>query len=263
MILSARQEKAVYSLSRWTDLPAGKWDWFKTQLKQGWMFAIDQRTSVPARWSLHPDETLGLAFWTKNPHNLVKDRALLRPYLTQIHVTVTGWEEVEKRAPRLVEAVELLKRSVGTFGPDVVTWRFSPIPAVPGVVGRFERIVREAAREGLSKVLVSFLQENDRVPELRSTDEQLEILRQLTFVGEACGVSVQLCNEYRALVEGVKGLSTGLCLSPAEFGLETSDGCGCAFTVDPFSINESCVYGCTFCYASDKLLSLKRRNTSL
>lgn len=250
-----------YSFSRWTDVPAGKWPWFKQQLAQGWMLAIDQRTSIPAKWSLAPEDTAGLLFWTKNPENLVIDAALLRPYKLKIHVTLTGWEEVEKRAPKLDEGLALLRRTVETFGPDTVVWRFSPIPAVEDVLRRFERIVTEASALGLTSVFVSFLQDNDRLPELRTAEDKLRILHALTDLGATQGVQVLLCNEYGPAADGLK---CGVCAPPQDFGLTIAgDGCGCSYVVDPFSINETCVYGCTFCYASDKLLSLKRRNTSL
>ena len=41
-----------------------------------------------------------------------------------------------------------------------------------------------------------------------------------------------------------------------------SEGCGCVLMADPFTINESCTFGCQYCYAADKSLAPKKRNTT-
>lgn len=255
-MLRGIDQNVPYSLSRWTDVPAGKWPWFRQQLAQGWMLAVDQRTSVPGKWSLAPNDTLGLLFWTKNPANLIADRALLAPYKLKIHVTLTGWEEVEKRAPKRAEGLSLLRATFDTFGPEAVVWRFSPIPLVDDVLARFEGLVREVKAP---RVFVSFLQENDRVPETRTAEEKTRLMRRLIEIGGEQGTQVLLCHEQRDVLD-----VTGICAPPSDFGIEVvADSCGCAYVVDPFSVNETCVYGCTFCYASEKALSPKRRNTTL
>src|SRR5580698_706440 len=101
---SGAQEGLPYSLSRWTDVPAAKWGWFRAALAKGEMVAFDQRTGVPSTWSLRVKDTLGLVFWTKDPTNLVEDRACLEGFRVQVHVTITGWHEVEKGAPDLESA---------------------------------------------------------------------------------------------------------------------------------------------------------------
>src|SRR4051812_35454062 len=105
-----------YSLSRWTDLPAAKWAWFREQLDAGSMVAMDPRTGLPDRWSLHPVDTLGLVFWTRNPRNLVRDADALSGHRKVVHFTLTGWHEVEPRAPGIEEGLDLLASAVETFG---------------------------------------------------------------------------------------------------------------------------------------------------
>ncbi len=121
--LSGKAENMPYSLSRWTDVPAAKWPWFEQQLNQQWMVALDPK-GIPSKWSLKPEDTLGLIWWTKDPTNLLANVDLLKPYRNKVHVTITGWEEVEKGAPTFLKARKLLKKTAEAFGPENVTWRF-------------------------------------------------------------------------------------------------------------------------------------------
>lgn len=278
---SGRQERLPYSLSRWTDLPAAKWDWFKAQLAAGEMMAFDPRTAVPGKWSLLPEHTLGLVFWTKNPENLILDHNLLVPYRKVIHMTLTGWEEVEKGAPDIQEGLALLKRAVTTFGPENVTWRFSPVPMVDDLLDRFEYMAHHARMAGVQTVYVAFLQENDLMPETRARRTRVELLKQMAL--KASGCRVLLCNEDKSLQgEDMKpnNLASGICESGRRFVADDprvhdalwlasgqtsappTEGCGCALAVDPFTINETCTMGCSYCYAADKSLASKKRNTT-
>ena len=246
-----------YSLSRWTDLPASKWSWFKGQVEQGWMMAIHPRTGVPTKWSLVPGDVHELQFWTKDPRNLLRDSDLLAPYKVKIHVTVNGWGEVERGAPSLFHGAQLLRATVWEFGVDQVSWRFSPIPVVADVVTRFSRILDAADSCGLKEVYVSFLQPNDRLGDPRTPGERLRLLEAL---GEASkGIRVRLCNEDPLLRgQSLPNVTSGVC-APGGVGQEP---CGCALAVDPFTINESCSFGCLYCYSANKQIARHRLNTT-
>lgn len=271
MIRSGKVEGFPYSLSRWTDVPAAKWAWFRANLERGFMLAFDPTTAVPSRWSLKPEDTLGLTFWTKDPTNLLVDKALLLPFLPRlkIHVTVTGWEEVEKGAPGLAEGADLLRETAETFGSENVYWRFSPVPLLPlpELTDRFERIARVASRAGLDRVYLAFLQNNDLMPETRDREGRLEVLSTLA---KKVGLRILLCNEDTTLhrVSDLPlNVGAGVCAPPEDFDLPgfkrpPCEGCGCALMVDPFTINESCTFGCTYCYAADKTMADKKRNTT-
>jgi len=264
MILRGIDENLPYSLSRWTDVPAGKWPWFLRQLKQGWMEAFDPK-GTPGTWSLLPEDTHELVFWTKNPANLIKDKELLRGYDVKIHVTATGWHEVERGTPSLEDASRLLGQTVEAFGPSKVTWRFSPIPNVPDVAERFAKAIAIAAPYSLTQVYVSFLQDNARLNENRTSQERLDILVSLGVIAQSYGIVLQLCQDDSALMpllaKGTPGLSLGICAPPKNAKQDTFS-CGCAKSVDPFSVNEACCYSCDYCYVSDLALSSKKTNTT-
>jgi Domain of unknown function (DUF1848) len=262
------EEAIPYSLSRWTDLPASKWAWFLTQLDQGWMHAFDPQTAVPRRWSLAPEDTLGMVFWTKDPSNLLVDKERLAGQKVTVHVTATGWREVERGAPRIESSIDLLARTAEAYGPKNVTWRFSPVPLVEDALERFTRLAEAASQAGITRVYLSFLQTNDRIPETRDRETKLALLA--SFAKAAPGLRVLLCNEDRTLhrIDGLpQNLSAGVCAPPEDYGrpganVPPSEGCGCVLMADPFTVNESCHLGCQYCYAADGTLAPKKRNTT-
>jgi len=263
-------ERIPYSLSRWTDVPAAKWPWFKAQIAAGQMIAIDPRNAVPYRWSLRPEDTLGLVFWTKDPQNLVFDAPWLKNYRYKVHVTATGWEEVEKGVGTIGQQQARLYAAITTLGPENVVWRFSPVPIVPDAVRRFAAFLGVASEAGLDRVYISFLQQNDLIPETRDETDRLNLLVQMAELAGKRNVRVLLCNEDRLLASHPElhpFLGSGICAPPEDFDLPDqkkapSEGCGCVLMADPFTINESCTFGCQYCYAADKTLLPKKLNTT-
>lgn len=270
-----REEGLIYSFSRWTDLPAAKWPWFQERLEEGWFVGINPRTALPGKWSLKPEDTLGLVFWTRDPTNLIRNAKLLQDYPLVIHMTVTGWHEVEKGAPDMTRALFLLEQAVEKFGPDKIVWRFSPVPLVDDAVERFQKMAAAAESLGLQEVYVAFLQENDYLPETRPMRVRRELLHHLAA---STKLRVRLCAEQTSTwinTQTPANLGIGVCedggrfvslggtqsrgFSPRELPIE---GCGCALAVDPFTINESCVFGCAYCYAADEKLTPHKRNTT-
>lgn len=265
-IYTGKAEGLLYSLSRWTDLPAAKWPWFRRQLDHGVMVGIDPRTAMPGFWSLRREDALGLVFWTKNPTNLIEDADLLNGFPLVIHVTLTGWTEVEHGAPNIKWGLRRMAETVEAFGADKVVWRFSPVPVVPDVIERFERISKEVQAMGIGQVYVAFLQDNDTVAESRSRQVRQDLLCRMADMG----LDILVCNEDRVLdgpgLSWPSNLRYGVCEDGSRFtgalGEIKSEGCGCALAVDPFTINESCSMGCEFCYAADLSLSKERRDTT-
>lgn len=262
---SGAAERIPYSLSRYTDLPASKWSWFEQCLASKVMVAFDPRTAAPGVWSLSPEDTLGLVFWTKNPANLILSQKRLEPYHVTVHMTATGWAEVEKGAPTLDQSGMLLIAAARAFQ---VYWRFSPVPSLPEpeLLERFRRLLRYAERAGLRQVFVSFLQPNDQVPEVRPPKARFDLLNRMAGEAAPFGVQVVLCKDDPTFADWRgQGFKTGACVQAVDFGGEGRvhlENCGCVLMVDPFTINESCTFGCAYCYAADKSLSPRKRNTT-
>ena len=259
--LSGRELNFPYSLSRWTDVPIDRWDFFKELLKRREMLGFHPEQMVPYRWSLRPDDTLGLIFWTKDPTNVMREGLQERGYKVKVHVTVTGWEEVEGKAPPLQRAATNLAMAYQLLGEGSVIWRFSPIPILDQaeVLRRFHLILARTSDYAVRRVYTSFLQPNDLIPENRSELDRLNLLTQMGEMAQQYGVRVLLCNEDK-LLKGYPDLhhnvGSGVCAPPEDFALPKrdkppSEGCGCVLMVDPFNINESCRVGCRYCYVAD------------
>jgi len=258
-------ETVPYSLSRYTDLPAAKWGWFESCLAAEQMIAFDSKTGAPSVWSLAPEETLALVFWTKNPSNLIASQLRLKNYNVVVHMTATGWREVEKGAPTIEEAGRLLVGAAEAFGN--VHWRFSPIPLLPRqmILERFKYLLEYAYRASRREVFVSFLQPNDLIPETRGSSERFDLLNRLAELAAPAGIQVMLCKDDRSFDDwqGAK-FFLAPCVPASDFSRQglAFEACECVAMVDPFTVNESCSYGCQYCYAGDKSLAAKKRNTS-
>lgn len=259
-------ERVPYSLSRYTDLPGStsKWRWFEECLSIQQMIAFDPKTGVPSVWSLAPSDTLSLVFWTKDPSNLIASQLRLQPYNVVIHMTATGWREVEKGVPTIDEAGRLLVEACRAF--SCVHWRFSPIPLLSDqmVIERFKQLLDHAVRAGRSEVFVSFLQPNDMIPETRPAAARFELLNRLAEIANPAGLQVLLCKDDRSL-DDWQGARYGLapCVPMSDFraGGLPLESCECVAMVDPFTVNESCQAACDYCYAGDKGLAVRKRNS--
>jgi hypothetical protein len=272
---SGKSENFAYSLSRWTDLVATKWDWFRERLAQGQMLGVDPRSGFPVLWSLRPEDTLGLIFWTRHTENLIRDAELLKEYKKVIHFTLNGWTEVEHKAPDIPTGLDLLKRTCETFGSENVIWRFSPVPVLEDavVLDRWSQVSEAVVAMGIKECYVSFLQANDNVQEPRSANDRAGLLHKMAYL--ASELRVNLCNEDNTLRTRttdhvlyespiVTNLGYGICEDSKRFAPDVrTEGCGCALSVDPFTINETCRFGCEYCYAADKTLAPKKKNTTV
>jgi hypothetical protein len=247
------------------------------------MVAFDPRTAIPGQWSLTPEDTLGLIFWTKDPTNIRKDLKLLQPRPMQVHVTITGWEEAEPGVPSWVKVAGETAMLADLIGRDRIEWRFSPIPLIAdrsvsrqldagsrltgtGLLDRFERIGR-ALSGYVSRVYLSFLQPNDRIPETRGAEEQVALLREMAVIAAGFGIQLRLCTDdkiLQGLTDLPSNLAPGICLEASLWGVPKAprEGCGCIRAVDPFTLNESCRLRCIYCYVGDVSLSVQKRDTT-
>lgn len=191
-----------------------------------------------------------MVFWTRDGQNLVRNAHLLEAYKKRFHFTLTGWHEVEKKAPDIKEGLRILADMVSAFGAENIVWRFSPIPTLIHVNDRFKEIADGVQKLGIKAVYLSFLQNNDLMQDPRGAFGRQFTLAQ--FAKAAPEMNLLLCNEDRADLPQKSNVRRGICEDGAWAGsAQRTEGCGCALAVDPFTVNESCVFGCQYCLDPD------------
>jgi hypothetical protein len=121
----------ILSASRRTDIPAFYGEWFRNRLRAGWCETRNPFSGQVYRVSLLPRDVLGWVFWSRNYEPFLGALRELHDSGQRFicHFTITNFPRVlEPRVPPLDAAVETARRLAAAFGPDVVQWRYDPIP---------------------------------------------------------------------------------------------------------------------------------------
>ena len=71
---------------------------------------------------------------------------------------------------------------------------------------------------------------------------------------------VLMCNEYPVSSKAERVLNAA-CVPPVS-SASPVEPCGCGVMPDPFTLNESCSYGCLYCYVGESTLRTKKHNTT-
>jgi len=268
------------SLSRWTDVAHWYMPWLQDMMTiKGIIPATDPKMLSLSFWKADPDNIHSLFFWTKYPPKLTSAlQTWLSPYRVFTAVTITGWEEVETRVPPLVEQLDAFKAHVHLVGPELVQWRYSPVPNDFGYLNeegqarreQFGTICQTMASIGMSTVDVSFLQPSphwDKGYEHSSTtnderEARKEAMLRLVGIASAHGIKVGVCADDLRLLNELGTEYAGdafetRCLDRGKlddvFGLATpqldENGCGCQLSLDPCQGKMfGCASGCKYCY---------------
>ncbi len=228
-----------------------------------------------------PERTHTLVIWTKDPGRLLTDRRVRKrisayPSLF-VHATITGMggSFLEPRVPPMARSLAALEDVVALVsGPLHVAVRFDPIVHFRFRDGtdycnlhHFEEVARCAARLGISRVIVSWMQLYRKVERrLASAGVEAKALdsagreaetEHLRRIATGLGLDLQGCC--------VVGWPRGACIDGARFqrihpaGERCSqaraqgqrDLCGCTRSID-VGWYGPCIHGCLYCYANPK-----------
>jgi len=264
----------IISASYRSDIPAFHGDWFRAALRVGQVTIANPYNRKPALIDLRPDSVDGYVFWTRNARpfapalNDVADQG--KPFV--VHYTILGYPpEIDARVIDARLAVEDARRIAERYGKRAVVWRYDPILLSPlteiawhranfarladalggvsdEVVVSFAQIYAKSARN-LSKAGIVW-----RAPDL---SEQIALLRELSEIAAARGFRLTLCSQPDlAEASGMPGAS---CIDAARLGdvagakiaapiKGNRPGCLCAASRD-IGAYDSCVHGCSYCYA--------------
>jgi hypothetical protein len=284
------QRSVIISASRRTDIPALYHQWFMNRIRDGFCLVPNpfNRRQI-SRVSLKVEDVDALVFWSKNPHPMLKhlDELDRLEYPYYFLFTLNDYpSELEPGLPDLKERIRTFKLLAQRVGPKRVIWRYDPI-VISSISSfafherRFERLSRSLSGY-TGRVIVSavsyYRKTERRLGELADQGitvhkhgvdhpEMLALLSSLSTLALASGMEMQSCAEQRDLRP--VGLSPASCIDGRliqELGgtasLTKDPGqrphCRCVPSRD-IGVNDTCVHGCRYCYATrDPVLACRR-----
>jgi len=274
----------IISASRRTDIPAFYSDWFINRVREGWCFVPNplnyhQLSFVP----LIPEEVAAIVFWSKNPAPLMKylDEIDERGYRYYFQFTLNDYpEEFEPGLPSINERIGTFKKLSDRLGNPRVIWRYDPIIISNFTPANFHTAkfaqIADSLKGYTNRVMVSFVdyyQKTElRLEKLRKfgfefennfeqTPEASILMRELGEIAKHSGIEIFTCAE--EVNFSSVGVTPGRCIDPDLIqqiwsikGNEKKDPtqrsvCLCAVSKD-IGINDTCLHGCTYCYATRK-----------
>jgi len=293
-MLRKKTNPLIISASRRTDIPAFYSEWFINRIRQGWCFVPNPFNSKQViRVSLRPDDVLAIVFWSKNPAPLIShlvelDELGLRYYF---QFTLNDYPpSLEPRVPSLAKRISTFLDLSEQLGPTRVVWRYDPIiisniTSVEYHRERFSYIAGElkAATRRVMVSIVDFYRKTDRRlsqlekeeglsfdRHLSSSAGMISLLNDLAATARENDMEIFTCAEEGDYTEA--GIPPGRCVDDRILYKEWSlnlkykkdpsqrDSCLCMISKD-IGINDTCMHGCLYCYATTNYSVAQRRFT--
>jgi hypothetical protein len=271
--------RRIITISRRTDIPAFYTPWLINRLRTGYCHTLNPYSQQVSRISLLPEDVISLGFYTRNPApllpylNELEERGY-RPFFNQ---TVLGSPPgFESHNPPLESAVKTFQRFSTRLGAWRVQWRYDPIifsSKTPADyhLERFAEIARQL--EGFTdhctfSVLDFYGKTRRNLAEVTRQhgiqfynppiEEQRHLIGQLVEIAARHGITMYACCEDSLHVDGVR---QNRCVDPELIArLSPHDSlpnprpsrsaCGCIASTD-IGIYDTCLFGCTYCYATN------------
>lgn len=231
--------------------------------------------------SLNPEEIEAIIFWSKNPAPMLPhldelDRMGFRYY----------WQfclndyprELEPNMPPVEDRIRTFLALSQRVGPLRVVWRYDPIIISNRTPAEFHRerftSVADRLRGATYRVMVSvvdfYQKTNRRLSKLEgrgfwfdqtaaSSEEMLDLLKDLAMAASEREIKMFTCAEERDL--SAIGIARGRCID--EDLINRIWSCNLRYRKDPaqrdlclcmvskdIGVNDSCVHGCPYCYAT-------------
>jgi hypothetical protein len=119
----------IISVSRRSDIPRFKFDWFLERIKEGFVDVANPFNAAQVkRVSLKPEDAEFLVFWTRDPKAFLTAPAMLEAYPSYVMTTLTGYPKIlEPNAPPLDEVINAMKALSNRYGKTRIIWRYDPI----------------------------------------------------------------------------------------------------------------------------------------
>ena len=232
-----------------------------------------------SRLSLSPDIVDCIVFWTKDAANIIPhlDELDNSGYKYYFQFTLTPYgQDIEPNLRPKSEIEDTFIKLSNRIGKNRVVWRYDPIILNDKLNIGYHKTHFYRLCEKLSTytdtVTMSFVDMYAKIktPLIRTlTDEETSELSE--FIGKTSkefGLHAVACCEEDELTK--YGIDRSSCIDKERIekicncSLNVKEdknqrsGCGCVESVDIGAYN-TCLNGCVYCYANDKLSSVKRR----
>lgn len=271
----------LVSVSRRTDVLAWYTPWFLNALERGYCRVFNPfNPKQTRRVALTPEAVAGFVFWTRWPAPLLpyldrlESRGTQRLYLISVLDLPAALEPHPVPLAQRLEAIQELSRREGR---ERIVWRYDPILLSDTLspdfhVDRFralcQRLASHVRRVVLSLVdpyrktvrRLSPLQAEFGTFRFPQPDhpQVLDLVQQLAQTARSQGVEPVACCEpaWEALgipaapcVDGEWFAEQGACLATDAPDSGQRESCRCSASID-IGVNDSCVAGCSYCYAT-------------
>ena len=281
----------IVSASRRTDIPAFYSEWILNRIRMGWCLVPNPfNMNQFSRVVLSPGEVDAFVFWSRNPRPLMRHLDELDDLGCRYYFlfTVIGYpRRIDMGAPPLSRSIATFQELSARVGPKRVIWRYDPIvlSALTGT-GFHERnfaLVAQELKGATSRCVISFVKlyrkarvrmeaaapgaaepvdfGSARIRGLLSTmagcaqDNRMEILSCSSEVDfSAFGVNPSKCID-ADLISKLFGAR----ISPPKDPYQRKE-CGCALSKD-IGVYDSCLFGCSYCYATSSLERARANNS--
>ncbi len=282
----------IISASRRTDIPAFYSEWFMNRVRAGWCWVPNPlNMKQVSHVSLQPKDVEAIIFWSKNPVPLMPhldelDNLGFRYYFQFSLNDYPG--TLEPGIPSLDARLSTFRNLSQHVGPLRVVWRYDPIiisniTPVEFHMERFSRIAEEL-RGTTQRVMVSivdfYMKTERRLSALEkekgfsfdrgasSSPATGNLLKAMADIARENSIEIFTCAEemnYSQL-----GIPPGRCIDDSLLARSSSlslrykkdpsqrEACLCMVSKD-IGINDTCMHGCPYCYATVNYAVAQRR----
>jgi len=255
-------------------MPSCYMEQFLGFIKKGFAEVTNPFSGRTSFVNLDPDNVHTIVLWSKNFRLFIKNARFFSRYNLYFLFTINDLPVFEPGIPSLDERLKQLEHLAGEFGPERIGWRFDPVIKTSKGwaqgLDSFERIAEKASREGVKRVIFSFLdmygkvRTRNRIHNLGiiepDNSEKLDFAFGLAEISAKTGLVPEACSEIEGIADGIKKASciNGNYLSelsgePVSLAKDSGQRkeCGCTKSCDIGSYSDMpCGNGCFYCYAN-------------
>lgn len=270
----------IINVGQRTDIPAFFSEWFYNRIKEGYVQVRNPYyPSQVMQYQLHPRVVDCLSFCTKNPKPMLARLDEISQYRQLWSVTITPYgKEIEPLVPEYHEVIKSFQELSNKVGAQHMFWRYDPIFIDERYTLEYHIQVFEEMASLLSgythQCVISFIDLYEKTKrnfphaKLVSLEEQLEIGRAFSIIGEKYHIQIRTCLEGDVLKRF--GIETSGCMTQQvienAIGEElilkkktmVREGCSCLLGNDIGAYN-TCPHGCLYCYANEDKRKVKQQ----